>query len=160
MESKEFLEKWILESLSKPHAILNDLPICPFAKNAYLENKVKILEVTDYVSEITSELTVWDDSYEVIVFVCPDDVVASDFTEQVESLNNKFTPHNLVLLEDHVELEEKINDLIFNNGKYNIVLVQRLDKLNQAAEKLHKTAYYANWPKEYYEQVVSWRNNA
>jgi hypothetical protein len=159
MESKEFLEKWILESLSKPHQILNDLPICPFAKNAYLENKVKIIEVTDYVNEITSELTVWDDNYEVLIFVCPDDVIANDFTEQVILLNNKFMPENLVLLEDHVDLEEKIDELVFNNGKYNIILVQRLDKLNQAAEKLHKTSYYKNWPKDYYEQVVSWRNN-
>ncbi len=88
MESKEFLEKWILESLSKPHQILNDLPICPFAKNAYLENKVKIIEVTDYVNEITSELTVWDDNYEVLIFVCPNDVIANDFTDKVVLLNN------------------------------------------------------------------------
>jgi hypothetical protein len=159
MESKEFLEKWIVETLSKPHKILSDLPICPFAKNAYLENKVKIIEVTDYVTEITDQLTVWDDSYEVLVFVCPDNVIANDFVENVGLLNEKFMPTNLVLLEDHIDLEEKIDELVFNNGKYNIVLVQRLDKLNQAAEKLHKTAYYKNWPKDYYEQVVSWRNN-
>lgn len=160
MESKAFLEKWIVESLSQPHQILNDLPICPFAKNAYLENKVKILEVTDYVREITDQLTVWDDDYEVVVFVCPHDILAAEFVENVGILNEKFMPSNLVLLEDHVDLEEKINELVFNNGKYNIVLVQRLDKLNQAAEKLHKTGYYQNWPKDYYEQVVTWRNNA
>ena len=160
MESKEFLEKWILESISQPHQILNDLPICPFAKNAYLENKVKIIEVTDYVNEITEQLHQWDDSYEVIVFVCPHNIIAHDFVEQVEVLNNKFVPLNLALLEDHVDIEEKIGSLVFNNGKYNIILVQRLDKLNQAADKLHKTLYYKNWPKEYYEQVVGWRTNA
>ena len=160
MESKEFLAKWILESLSQPHQILNDLPICPFAKNAYLENKVKIIEVTDYVNEITEQLHQWDESYEVIVFVCSRDIPPHDFTEQVELLNNKFVPLNLALLEDHVDLEEKIDSLVFNNGRYNIILVQRLDKLNQAADKLHKTLYYKNWSKEYYEQVVGWRTNA
>jgi hypothetical protein len=159
MESKEFLAKWIVETLSQPHQILNDLPICPFAKNAYLENRVKIIEVTDYVTEITDQLTLWDDEYEVVVFVCPHDVPAAEFVENVGRLNEKFMPLNLVLLEDHIDLEEKIDELVFNNGKYNIILVQRLDKLNQAAEKLHKTAYYKHWPKDYYEQVVSWRNN-
>ena len=157
MESKDFLEKWILEFLSQPQKILNDMPPCPFAKKAYLENKVKIIEVTDYVNEITDHLNTWDDTFEVMIFVCPSGIDAINFLKEVELLNTKFMPNNLVLLEDHIEVEERIHDLVFNNGKYNLVLAQRKDKLNEASDKLHKTSYYKNWSNDYYEQVVSWR---
>lgn len=157
MESKDYIEKWILGFLSTPHQILNNLPPCPYAKKAYLEHKVKIIEVVDYVKEITDFLNIWDNSYEVIIFVCPNNIDASSFIKEVEILNKHFMPKNLVLLEDHVEIEEKIQDLIFNNGKYNLVLAQRKDKLQEASEKLHKISYYQNWPKSYYDEVVGWR---
>jgi hypothetical protein len=65
---------------------------------------------------------------------------------------------NFVLLEDHKDIEERIENVVFNNGKYNLILAQRKDKLKEASDKLHKTKYYENWSKDYYDQVVSWRN--
>jgi hypothetical protein len=158
MESKDFLEKWILGFLSESQKVLNDLPPCPFAKKSYLENKVKIIEVTDYIAEVTEHLNVWDDSYEVLIFVCPNNIDPISFITDVELLNQTFMPKNFVLLEDHKDIEERIENVVFNNGKYNLILAQRKDKLKEASDKLHKTKYYENWSKDYYDQVVSWRN--
>ncbi len=157
MDSKKYLENWILNFLSTPQSILNDLPPCPFAKKAYIDNKITIIEVSDYVNDITTYLSNWIDDYDVAVFVCPDQVDAEDFVEQTKNLNELFMSKGLVLLEDHVDIDERIGNLILNNGKYNIILAQRMDKLNEAADKLHKTEYYQNWPKDYYDKVVSWR---
>ena len=40
MVSKEDLENWIVETLSKPNPIFNNLPPCPYAKKAWLDGKV------------------------------------------------------------------------------------------------------------------------
>ena len=157
MDSKQYLETWILNFLSTPQSILNDFPPCPFAKKAYVDSRINIIEVTDYANDIKNHLSNWSEEYEVLVFVCPDNIDADAFVEETQKLNEVFMPKGLILLEDHVNIDEQIGSLILNNGKYNIILAQRIDKLNEAAEKLHRTAYYENWPKEYYDKVVGWR---
>ena len=44
MVSKEDLENWIVETLSKPNPIFNNLPPCPYAKKAWLDGKVLICD--------------------------------------------------------------------------------------------------------------------
>ena len=59
-----------------------------------------------------------------------------------------------IALEDHPDHIEQVDDLIFNQGEYAIVLVQEAEKLNKARKILQKQNYYKNWPKEYLEDVV------
>ncbi len=151
------LENWILNFLSRPYPEFGDLSPCPFAKKAYLDNKVKFLKVTNYFSEIRNFLNGWADQYDVLVFICPDNVPAEEFVLNTQILNNEFMPQNLVLLEDHKDVPEKIGTITLNNGLYNLILAQKLDKLNDAAHKLSYTEYSKKWPKDYYDQVVSWR---
>ena len=49
---------------------------------------------------------------------------------------------------------EQVDDLVFNQGEYALVLVQEADKLVKARKILKKQNYYKNWPEEYYEDVV------
>jgi hypothetical protein len=67
-------------------------------------------------------------------------------------------PLDFVFLDDHVENEERMDDIVFNNGKYNVLFLQRKSKLDIAAKKLEKLGYYNNWTKEYYDEVVGWRS--
>ena len=38
------IEKWIMEVIAKPNKIFGNLPPCPYAKKAWLDGKVKVIE--------------------------------------------------------------------------------------------------------------------
>ena len=44
-----------------------------------------------------------------------------------------------------------------NNGKYVLVLMQRLSKINEASKHLESTPYYKTWTKENLDDVKNWR---
>jgi hypothetical protein len=91
------------------------------------------------------------------LFVCDDDIDPAEFVDNIADLNKKFLPHDLVLLEDHVKIEEPFHGINFNNGKYNIVIVQRLHIINDASRQLERNGYYVNWSDDMYDDVVRWR---
>jgi hypothetical protein len=64
---------------------------------------------------------------------------------------------DFIFLDDHVNNVERMHDVVFNNGRYNVLFLQRRSKLAAATRRLEKTGYYNKWTKEYYDEVVSWR---
>lgn len=157
MEYKEYLTTWAVETLSVPNELLNSLPICPFAKQAMLDGSIDVVKVEDYVNDIAERMSNWSDEYQAVIFVCNDDIDPKEFVETVKQLNLTFMPSDLVLLEDHKDVEENFHGVAFNNGKYNIVIAQRLHKVNEASRILERKGYYINWTSEMYDDVVSWR---
>ena len=156
-EYKEYLTKCVEEVLSVPHELLNGLPVCPFARQAIIENKVEFFRTSDYVKDIANKLDNWDDSIHALVFVCDDDVDPKQFVVDVKKLNLKYLDENLVLLEDHTKVDEPFHGIKFNNGKYNIVIAQRLKSINEASKHLARNGYYINWSDDMYNDVVRWR---
>lgn len=152
MESEEYLRRWILDFLDKPQSLLNNLPPCPYARTA----RILFLEVVDYINEIKNYLDSWNDQYEVICFICGD-IDPLKFSKDIKELNDHWMPFGFVCLEDHKDIQETFHHLDFRNGRYNIVLVQRLEKINQASLKLQSLGYYKNWTNDLYNDVVAWR---
>jgi hypothetical protein len=157
MEYEEYLRKWADEFLAVPQELLNSLPVCPYAKKALQDNHVKFIRTHNYVIDIDQALTTWDDNVHALLFVCDDDIDPTDFANNIAELNKKFMPSDLVLLEDHVKIEEPFHGINFNNGKYNIVIVQRLHIINDASRQLERNGYYVNWSDDMYDDVVRWR---
>ena len=156
-EYEKYLRTWIEEVLSVPNDLLNSLPICPFAKQAILKNQVKFIRTYDYVTDIDNTLQSWNDNIHALVFVCNDDIDPGQFVNDIQQLNKKFLLKDLVLLEDHTLIEEPFHGIKFNNGKYNIVIVQRLHSINEASRSLERSGYYINWSDSLYDDVVRWR---
>jgi len=158
-EFKDYMKDWILNDLSSPVAALNGFAKCPYAKKAYLEDKVKF--VTDYLDlrEIIATLTEeWkNETTEVAVILLGDSVDEKTITELVDSLNIEYMPKDFIFLDDHVNNVERMHDVVFNNGRYNVLFLQRKSKLDAATRRLEKIGYYNGWTKEYYDEVVSWR---
>jgi hypothetical protein len=76
----------------------------------------------------------------------------------VDRANYDFlAPLNLIALEDHPDTPESVNGVIFNNELLALIMVQRYDKLARATKMLQRTDYYDRWPRDYYEQVVGYR---
>jgi len=99
----------------------------------------------------------WNDSDHAVLFVCDDDIDPIKFVKDIKQLNKQFLPQDLVLLEDHVSIEEPFHGIKFNNGKYNIVIAQRLHSINEASRSLARDGYYINWSDALYDDVVRWR---
>lgn len=156
-EFETYMREWILNDLSAPVAVLNNFSKCPYAKTAYLENKVKFFEIS-HTNEIHSIVADWDELLDVAVIKLPDTVTKNSISTLVDSLNDLYMPEDFVFLDDHVDNEERMGDLVFNNGKYNVLFLQSKSKLDIAAKKLEKLGYYNNWTKEYYKEVVGWRS--
>jgi hypothetical protein len=66
-------------------------------------------------------------------------------------------PINYVVLEDHPDSPEYVNGVKMNFGYCGLLIIQKLDKLNIAADKLKEQGYYDNWDKFSLNSVVSWR---
>jgi len=156
----DYLKEWILDFLSKPQELLNGFPPCPYAKKALIDNKIIFCKSEDYVTDIPTMMDNWDDSYDVLVCIVPDDVDANTFIKDVSNINNLYQNKGFVCLEDHKDIIEQFHSLSFNNGKYNIIVCQRSEKLKDATEVLQSKGYYNNWPKELYDDVVAWRLNS
>jgi hypothetical protein len=154
---KEYLSKWIVEILDKPQAWLNNLPSCPYAKQALINNRIDFKRSYAYVADVHVLFNNWDEKFDVVVLVCDRNINSQLFSQHVAELNKQYVPQGYACLEDHVDCVETVKDINFNNGKYNLILCQPLNKLNAAAAHLHRQGYYNHWTKDYYDQVVSWR---
>ena len=151
-ESEQYLRSWIDEFLSKPDALLNGLPPCPYARKA----KIKFVETDNYIFDITQCLENWSTEYDVVGFVCGD-VEPASFVLDVRCLNDYWLSRGFVCLEDHKDIPELFNHLNFSIGRYNLILLQRTEKLNAASKQLTDVGYYKNWPENHYNDVVAWR---
>jgi hypothetical protein len=154
---EQYLRNWIVEVLDKPQPWLNNLPSCPYAKQALINNRVDFRRSHTYVADVHKLFDNWNTQFDVVVLVCDDNISSDLFSQHVEELNKQYVPLGYACLEDHVDCVETVKDIVFNNNKYNLILCQQLDKLNTASAQLNKQGYYEHWNKDYYDQVVSWR---
>ena len=158
--AEQYLTDWIVKDLSLPHEQLAGLSKCPFARKAYLDGRVGFNTVQgDPLSAVISAAQAWDDSLDVLVFILPDDLSPHSLWALMDAANQEYMPQDLVFLDDHVSVPEQQLGLSFNNGRYNLLMMQRLSKLDLASRKLKMLGYYAGWSKDYLDQVVTWRSS-
>jgi len=141
------IEKWITDTLSIPSEIFNNLPMCPYAKQAWFSHKVLILD-----SENNEDLLKLLQKYEVIIYAYnPKEVTPEELYTKCKKISND----NIVALDDHPDYKESVQDINLNNGKYALILVQERAKLDQARKILKSKGYYKNWSNNYLKEVLS-----
>lgn len=152
---KQKLQHWLVNFVEKSNPLLDNWPPCPYARQARLANKILTvfdspLEIAQYTRHLTD--------YEVVV-------LCFDHTKYSASQIELFTQHvnsiliwqDYVVLEDHPDSEEFINGAKMNFGECGLMILQRLSKLNTAADQLKNKGYYETWSDENLDQVVNWR---
>jgi hypothetical protein len=99
--------------------------------------------------------------HEVIVYAYdPEDWPYARFHSAVESANTEFLlARDILALEDHPADVEDVNGVIMNQGKYALVLVQSLSKLNTAAKQMGTKGFYHTWPEEYLTGLFNHRQD-
>jgi hypothetical protein len=88
----------------------------------------------------------------------PDHFTAKETVDLAHDLNQYFMPKDVVVLEDHPNIDERVKDVKLNNGHYILFLAQSLSKLNRFSKILEAGPYYKNWSKSYLESVKGFRD--
>tara|TARA_Y100000310_G_scaffold296470_1_gene328747 strand:- start:564 stop:1115 length:552 start_codon:yes stop_codon:yes gene_type:complete len=156
------VKTWIDDFVTKPNPLLNNMPPCPYAKQAILDKKIDI-QVPDEGSisyNITKTIETWNKDLDIVLLVYDPKKHTGELFEKIIINANGAIDSSFVLLDDHPDNVENINGVHMNNGKYAIVFIQRTKKLQEAHEYLKtKTNYYDVWNKENLDDVVNWRLN-
>ncbi|MBT5926069.1 hypothetical protein N8642_04425 [bacterium] len=149
---KQHIHKWVDNKLSVPSPLFNNLPPCPYSREAMLKNKVDIrcvpgVELLDSVIEIGKT---WDDSFELILVACePDTIRPADLIVGIEKVNRMFEPADLLSFFDHPNCVDPKYTITTPNGKYVLVGMQRLANFLKAAKPLYKKEYFSTVDKQF-----------
>ena len=87
----------------------------------------------------------------------PKQFTAQQTVGMADFLNERFMPQDIVILEDHPEIDEYVKDAKLNNGMYICFFVQLLSKVNKFSKMLESGPYYHNWSKSYLKSVKGFR---
>ncbi len=155
------IKTWISEFVTKPNPIFGDLPPCPFAQKAIVEDKVSFLELDGVADYNTLYGHIWNFDFEdkdvLIMIAQPDHFTAQETEKLAKDLNGYFMSKDVVILEDHPDTPESVRGVKLNNGHYTLFLAQGLAKLNRFSKILEAGPYYKNWSKGYLESVKGFR---
>ncbi len=155
------IQNWIKDFVTKPNPVFGDLPPCPYAQKAIVENKVTFLELDGVAGYPTLYQHILECDFEEKDVLCmiaqPDQFTADETVKLAKDLNNYFMSKDIVVLEDHPDIAEHVKHVKLNNGHYTLFLAQRLSKLNRFSKMLENGPYYKNWSKSYLRSVKGFR---
>jgi len=151
------IEDWIL-SLTHTQESLSNMPVCPYAKQAYLNKRYSILDTefdTINLDIQQSDLT----KYQVIIFKFKDyQSYDIEFLKQkTNKLNEQFNKKDIIILDNDPRDPFIINGIKTTYDDCYLWLIQSLSDLNNKSKELEKTNYYNHWTKEQLDEVVNWR---
>ena len=137
------------------------LPPCPFAQKAIVAGKVEFVELDGVAGYETMYAHIWNfdfDEKDVLVMIArPDQFTMAETVQLAAELNSFFMRKDVVILEDHPKIDERVGAVRLNNGEYILFLAQKLSKLNRFSKVLESGPYYKNWSKSYLESVKGFR---
>jgi hypothetical protein len=158
---QEHISTWVNNCLSIPHPELAGFPICPYSKKALLDNRVLIqwFDSSQLLNIITQLPQIWQDDFDMVILATdPETISYKTLTDLVMNANDTLSKVDLVALRDHpgsvIDIPRSAES---TNGKYALVFLQRLSKLQEASEQLSKLGYYQHWTEEELEDSVNWR---
>jgi hypothetical protein len=154
-----FMKKYIQTYIEKPNAIFGNMPICPFAKKARLDNKICYVV---YAFEPCGNLSQYSDlldlirkfrknqAYEILLVTHPDQQAFSleEMNSFMQDLNTLIHPLGLVALSGHPLDEFNIKGVFTRGDPFINFIVQSRKVLESASESLKPTAYYDSWTLE------------
>lgn len=145
------IRNWSKLVLEKPIDVYGGMPVCPFAKNAWIKGKVKITFVESMrdVMLIANKFDHTDDRIEICVLINSGGLEIDQFDACIESLN--ICMNGVWLMGSHHEenLENNMPKFIGRSDiDYCLVMIQSLKHLVDSSEKLKNTRYYESFNTE------------
>ena len=155
------IQNWINNFVTQPNPVFGNLPPCPFARKAVVDNKVVFLEMVGTTDYATLYQTIFNFDWEtkdVLCMILPQNHFSAQQTVDIaHDLNSYWMQRDIVILEDHPAIKENVKGVTLNNGEYILFLAQSLSKLNHFSKLLETGPYYKNWSKTYLQSVKGFR---
>jgi hypothetical protein len=161
MTPTQKIQNWINNFVTKPNPMFGNLPPCPFARKAIVNDRVVFEEMCGTTSYPTLYQQIFNfdfDRYDVLCMILPaDHFTGAETVQYAKELNEYFMKRDIVILEDHPDVVENVKHVSLNNGEYILFLAQSLSKLNHFSKLLESGPYYKNWSKTYLQSVKGFR---
>lgn len=168
MSIKKDIMSWSKEVLEVPNPHLGGLPACPYAREAWKNDKVDVIETDDLVLDTLEWASLfWYTEKDVLIvasFFLPEMEVFDSFVEELnDKMGEAFDLHFMGFHPDF-GAEDKELDFLYDHeweseipDEYCMVFIQSLSKVVAASDKLEKLGYYEAYPEEEYEALVAER---
>ena len=162
----EDILEWSEKYLEPKNKNLGDVPVCPYARMARLQNKYKIIECHEgdkFLDFVLEGIELIRSPEKQIVMVACDDIQYSseELIAILHAYNLVFVPQDIYLMGFHPWADDEEEEVEFlDTGEWSLdnefmmVLIQNFDELEKASDNLQKTGYYQHWPQDYYEGTV------
>ena len=160
---KDDIRSWSREVLEVNNPELNGLPACPYAKQAWKQNKVNVIETEVLLDTVVEEADKFDNTYDLVIvasYLFPE---IQFFDTYIEQLNDKYSKDDLHIMGFHPDYgaEDADLDFLYDNNwesgveyEYAMMFVQSLSKVDDASLQLEKMGYYNVYPEEEYNALV------
>lgn len=156
----EEIRAWSAHALERKSPYFNDLPPCPYAKKAWQDGRVSVIFKYGGTQCLLNVLTGWSDVFDLVLIVDRNTrETPEQFHDYLDALNDAisrgiFEDRDLWVMGFHPEddANDFIDDGTFEphvNTPYAMIFVQRLSKVQQAADKLKEMGYYDAYLEEY-----------
>ena len=181
-KTKDLIKKevrlWSEKFLEVPNIHLNNMPACPFAKKAWLEDKVDIQyrdpdlgytrNLHQHVKKINFE------QKEILIFcdIFFKEYSLNKYQKIIDNFNSQYNKKDIYFLGFHpknppTEEDQEFllnptgdtSDLPHSTIDFSMMLIQKFSQLYKASDRLKRMGYYDKWPQEYYDDVVLFRQN-
>ena len=159
-EIVEEIRAWSAEGLEKESPYFNGLPPCPYAKKAWQDNRVAIIFKYGGNRCLFDVLTKFNDALDLVIIVDRNPRQTSEeFHDYNDALNDAisrgiFGDRDIWVMGFHPDddANDFVDDGTFEphvNTPYAMTFVQRLSKVQEAADKLKQMGYYDAYLEEY-----------
>ena len=156
------LRSWSREVLEVPSAHLRGLPPCPYARKAWRENKVLVVETDDLMRDgrkfCADFAGLGKDLVVVATYELPD---ADDLSALVAALHTEFPHLHCMQFHPDYGAEDAELDFLTDNDwessvdyAYAMLFVQDLRLVVEASDRLAPLGYYDVYPTGEYEALV------
>lgn len=156
------LRSWSREVLEVPSEHLKGMPPCPYAKQAWKQDKILVIESGNFEEDIARYCRdFYEFDKELIVVASYDIPDLDDLTEFTEELNRRHPSLHCMQFHPDYGADDAELDFLTDNDwesateqEYCMVFIQDLRLVVAASDRLEQLGYYSAYPTDEYETLV------
>jgi len=144
---RDEIRDWSEKVLEVPSDEFNGLPPCPYAKRAWMQDKVR-MHITSDIEQCISIKNDCpnDDSVDVVAWVEYDKMSADEFDQWLDDQNENHNGIWIIGFHPDHPIDEALEEFEGNGSpEYALILIQSFRHLVKSSETIYKRGYYKNY---------------
>jgi hypothetical protein len=144
--------RYIVNFVEQPKPEMGNLPVCPFARKARLNNRMRIEVVELSLDAVMARVSSFTQEPKLDVVICVhpqrDGRSCTEVYRLAEELNQLVPALNLLALAGHPDDPFNIDGLYTRREPYPNIQLLRLDVGERAYKSIENSGYYQRWTEE------------